>query len=637
MSATGSKVSGIQAEVSVVITTRNRLEWLKQCLASALTQSGAEFEVIVVNDASEDGTREWLDRLKKPRVSIFHNNTCAERSASRNLALAQARGAYVMFLDDDDLLWPGALKALSDALRAHPEAVAAVGARQAWFVKERYRRREPHPRRKLVRNIFSEVLFGWCVTGGQALLRSGEVKRAGGFDVSLNRCEDRDLWQKLTVTHPVAFIPDTVLTYRVHREDCLPPGRLALRERVAGRAIAALPRENRGQALLIRRSRMWFDRSDDLLSSGRTWQGIWAACNGMASRPGLLFSPLIGEWVVRWLLGRGFRHYIPPRNIETEGADPLIWSAPPGALAFHPEAPIVHPGSKTNPVIVQYRGGIGNQLFQYAVALQLASQTGAGVVHVPTDNPLRKNGPDLQALLGPLTPASMLDLARFLLPPSATPAPIRKEYRRIRKHLVNGHAVWKDKTRPYFPEQIERPFVGGGLLINGFFQSLQWVDGGLEAVSRQIISRMPRGAAVRPDVTAVNFRTGRDFQNLGWSLSLDYYQRTLEKCDPHRETKLWLVGDVRSDLPTFAQVFKGAGWTIEDAPRYEVNPAIDDFWNLATAGRLLISCSTFAWWAAVTGDYLNHPQKHVVYFPDPWQPRIRHDLCRPDWIRSSHQ
>jgi glycosyltransferase involved in cell wall biosynthesis len=324
MSAMGSKIFGFQPEISVVITTRNRLEWLKQCLASALTQSGADFEVIVVNDASEDGTGEWLDTLNKPRVSIFHNNTCAERSASRNLALAQARGACVMFLDDDDLLWPGALEALSDALRAHPEAVAAVGARQAWFVKERYRRREPHPRRKLVRNIFSEVLFGWCVTGGQALLRTEEVRRAGGFDLFLIPCEDRDLWQKLASTDSVAFIPDTVLTYRVHREYCLPPGRLALRERVARRAIAALPRESRRQALLIRRSRMWFDRSDDLLSSGQTWRGIRAACNGMATKPGLLFSPLIGEWVFRWLLGRGLRHYFPPRNIETEGADPLV-------------------------------------------------------------------------------------------------------------------------------------------------------------------------------------------------------------------------------------------------------------------------------------------------------------------------
>src|SRR6187402_44698 len=98
----------VTPDVTVVIATRDRRAWLEQCLASVLGQQGVSFEVIVVDDASSDGTRDWLSTVSNPRLKVVLLPEPSERSVARNRGLADASGQYVMFLDDDDSLWPGA-------------------------------------------------------------------------------------------------------------------------------------------------------------------------------------------------------------------------------------------------------------------------------------------------------------------------------------------------------------------------------------------------------------------------------------------------------------------------------------------------------------------------------------------------
>src|SRR4051794_31052247 len=93
-----SQMSAAAPEVTVVITTRDRCAWLQRCVDSVCRQEGVSFEVVIVDDASSDGTARWLAALADPRVSVIRLTKCAERSAARNRGLAQARGALVMFL-----------------------------------------------------------------------------------------------------------------------------------------------------------------------------------------------------------------------------------------------------------------------------------------------------------------------------------------------------------------------------------------------------------------------------------------------------------------------------------------------------------------------------------------------------------
>jgi glycosyltransferase involved in cell wall biosynthesis len=103
-------------DVSVVLTTYNRLELLKQAIASCF--EGSEplaLEVIVVDDGSTDGTREWLAALNDDRIQVVLQQHKGAQHA-RNRGKEAAKGTYVKFLDDDDLLVPGALLKQFDVL-----------------------------------------------------------------------------------------------------------------------------------------------------------------------------------------------------------------------------------------------------------------------------------------------------------------------------------------------------------------------------------------------------------------------------------------------------------------------------------------------------------------------------------------
>ena len=273
--------------------------------------------MVIVDDASTDGTREWLQSMKEPRTRIIHLPVSSERSTARNRGLAEAHGKYVMFLDDDDWLWPDALLVLKAALDSHPEASAAIGARWVWYMTEDYGRRDAHPRITRIRNIFEELLLGWSAVSGQNLYRTSLVREIGGYDASMECCEDRDLWLRLAVKGNVVLCSETVMTYRVHPHQWRPSNIRQIRERVAQRAIRALPTGKQRHALLLRRSTWFLDRAEDELSAGRLSAGLLFALRAVTNTPVIFLSPLIGEWVLRRLSGRIARRLFRPRAVST--------------------------------------------------------------------------------------------------------------------------------------------------------------------------------------------------------------------------------------------------------------------------------------------------------------------------------
>ena len=309
-------------DVSVVITTRNRRVWLEESLASVLGQDGPAFEVLVVDDASSDDTWPWLQAISDSRVRAVRLGIPSERAVARNTGLADARGRRIMFLDDDDTLWRGALEVLAAGLDRHPDAIAAVGARQVWFADEDYRRRDAHPRVSGLRDVTHDLLVGWSSVSGQNLYRTESVRRAGGFNHQLIPCEDRDLWLRLALLGPVVLQPQVVMTYRMHPAQWRPDDIRRIRETVAQTAILALPEGKRGYALRLRRTTGLLDRAEDALSAGSMASGVVCAAQAFASSPAIFASPLVGEWVLRRLLGRVARRIRPVR--PGRGAGPAV-------------------------------------------------------------------------------------------------------------------------------------------------------------------------------------------------------------------------------------------------------------------------------------------------------------------------
>jgi glycosyltransferase involved in cell wall biosynthesis len=295
---------GVTPTVSVIIPTRNRRGLLPDAIDSVLSQRGEDHELLVVDDDSTDDTWAYLETLSAPTIRTFRLHPHGERSAACNFGLAQARGPFVMFLHDDDFLWPSALATLTAALREEPDAVAAVGARWDWFCEEGYQRRDAHPHVARTRFLFDDLLFGWSAVSGQSLYRTELVREVGGFRTDLNIGEDRDLWLRLARLGPVALRPEIVMTYRWHAGQWRPENVQAIRERIARHAIRALPRDRRRRALLVRKSTWFFDLAQSSLGAGRLLTGIMAATRAVALVPGLFLSPLVGPLFFWRLIGR---------------------------------------------------------------------------------------------------------------------------------------------------------------------------------------------------------------------------------------------------------------------------------------------------------------------------------------------
>lgn len=88
--------------ISIVIPTYNRKSMLLEAVDSVRRQTYTNWEIILVDDHSTDGTQKAVQRLKEPRIRYFHNNTNKGPGYNRNFGFKKTKGDYIIFLDDDD-------------------------------------------------------------------------------------------------------------------------------------------------------------------------------------------------------------------------------------------------------------------------------------------------------------------------------------------------------------------------------------------------------------------------------------------------------------------------------------------------------------------------------------------------------
>lgn len=202
-------------EVSVVLPTRDRSERLALALRSALRQREVELEIIVVDDASTDGTSVLLGGVDDPRVRSVRNDVSTGVSAARNRGVALARAAWVAFLDDDDLWAP-------DKLHRQLEALRATGRRWAYggevIVDRRLRVLDgspPPPPDEVVASLERHD----AVPGGSSsvMVAAELLDRVGPFDPRLATSEDWDMWIRLAREGPPACVAEPVVALSVHR------------------------------------------------------------------------------------------------------------------------------------------------------------------------------------------------------------------------------------------------------------------------------------------------------------------------------------------------------------------------------------------------------------------------------------
>lgn len=203
--------------VTVYMPTKNRLALLKRAIATVMEQTYPNIELIVVNDASTDGTFEYLEQLQfeNDKVQVFHHQVSQGACVARNLALKNAKGEFVTGLDDDDEFLPNRIESL---YRAYDDQYAFVCSSMWWDYGKRKRLID-----KAALNITLAAQLSYNEATTQVFVEKSRILAVGGFDETFVACQDYDLWtrliiefgQALRIAQPSYIINDTATTERM--------------------------------------------------------------------------------------------------------------------------------------------------------------------------------------------------------------------------------------------------------------------------------------------------------------------------------------------------------------------------------------------------------------------------------------
>ncbi len=213
-----SNISSKQPRVTVLIPAYNAERFLEPTLASLVDQTFTDWEAIVIDDGSTDGTAALVESCQQQdsRLRLIRQAN-AGVSAARNAGLEQARGSLIAMLDSDDLWDPRKLELQVAALEASGADVVFCGYSACDA------QGQPLPLPPLVAGEWSGPEFfrahygSFFLYPSTVLLKTEVLRGVGGLDTSLRACEDWDLWLRLASEgYRFLGLPQRLMTYRKH-------------------------------------------------------------------------------------------------------------------------------------------------------------------------------------------------------------------------------------------------------------------------------------------------------------------------------------------------------------------------------------------------------------------------------------
>ncbi|HZL37730.1 MAG TPA: glycosyltransferase [Tepidisphaeraceae bacterium] len=203
--------------VSVVLPVYNAQRYLARALDSVLNQTFADFELIVVDDGSKDGSLSILRRYAREdaRIRLLSRANTGIVGAL-NDGLSMARGEFIARMDGDDLCLPTRFEKQVAYLREHSECVL-VGSQVLLIDPADAPICPKHDTRFTHAEIDEAHLhWGWPVIHPSVLMRREAVEQAGGYREEYKWLEDLDLFLRLAEIGGLANLPDVLLHYRLH-------------------------------------------------------------------------------------------------------------------------------------------------------------------------------------------------------------------------------------------------------------------------------------------------------------------------------------------------------------------------------------------------------------------------------------
>jgi len=200
---------------SIVVPTYNRLAFLAETLQSILKQTFSNFEVLVIDNCSTDGTEEFMLAFNDPRVHYFRNDRNQERGYSRNRGLSLAKGTYSTLLDSDDVMYPHCLQKAKDFISANPEAMFFHGF---YEIIDQHGAKIKDVRIEPIGNAYQQLCEGNFISCIAVFVRTALFERFKfSEDVNMIGSEDYEIWLRILAEYPVHRIESVICGMREHR------------------------------------------------------------------------------------------------------------------------------------------------------------------------------------------------------------------------------------------------------------------------------------------------------------------------------------------------------------------------------------------------------------------------------------
>jgi glycosyltransferase involved in cell wall biosynthesis len=204
--------------VSIIIPTYNRAHLIGETIQSVIDQTYAHWELIIVDDGSEDNTKEVVNRFGDTRIKYLRVERCGSLGKLRNQGIRMSNGAYIALLDSDDLWVNEKLSFQMGLLHAHPEAVFILG-NGIFFGDTEFV--APECEELFVGNIFSPLIFEsrFVFLAPTFLFKREIMEQVGWMDESYRCASEMDFFLRMSKTHIGVFSNRKIARIRKHNQN----------------------------------------------------------------------------------------------------------------------------------------------------------------------------------------------------------------------------------------------------------------------------------------------------------------------------------------------------------------------------------------------------------------------------------
>lgn len=221
--------------VSICIPTYNGREHLGECIASIRSQTFADFEVVICDDESSDGTLDLAQQLAAgdPRFRFISNSRRFGLVGNWNNCVQQARGEWIKFVFQDDVIFPACVEKLLGACRREEKSFgfcerdfifgdAVSPALRDWFAGHKQRLRSDYAAGSVIspdtvaRLALQHPAHNLVGEPTVTMIHHSVFKELGGYDEALIQLCDAEFWCRVMLNRGAVFIPESLAAFRIH-------------------------------------------------------------------------------------------------------------------------------------------------------------------------------------------------------------------------------------------------------------------------------------------------------------------------------------------------------------------------------------------------------------------------------------